>query len=75
MKNEEILKDKIYAKGNEIAIIQKGNEEEYISITDIAKYVNPESPADVVKNWLRNRSTIEFLGLWEELNNPNFKLV
>ena len=48
---------------------------DYISLTDIAKYHNPDAPADVVKNWLRIRSTIEFLGLWEQLNNPNFKLV
>jgi hypothetical protein len=44
-------------------------------LTDIAKYKNPEFPADVIKNWLRSRSTIEFLGLWETMNNPNFKLV
>jgi len=44
-------------------------------LTDIAKHKNPEFPADVVKNWLRIRSTIEFLGLWEELNNPNFNMV
>jgi len=75
MENDKILKDKIYAKGTEIAIISKSKAEDYISITDIAKYVNSESPADVVKNWMRNRSTIEFLGLWEEMNNSNFKLV
>ena len=75
MDKGEILKDKIYAKGTEIAVISKGKSEDYISITDIAKYVNSESPADVVKNWMRNRSTIEFLGLWEEMNNSNFKLV
>ena len=47
-------------------------EEDYISLTDIARYVSDE-PKDVVKNWLRNRETISFLGLWEQLNNPNFK--
>ena len=51
-------------------------EEDYISLTDIAKQKNPNFPADVVKNWMRNRSTIEFLGLWEQINeNPEFKLV
>ncbi|WP_125005730.1 KilA-N domain-containing protein [Clostridium tagluense] len=43
-------------------------------LTDIAKYKNLDSPADIVKNWLRSRSTIEFLGLWEQMNNPDFKL-
>ena len=49
------------------------NEEDYISLTDIARVKNAEEPKDVVKNWFRNRSTVEFLGLWERINNPNFK--
>lgn len=49
--------------------------DDYISLIDIAKYKNPEVSADIIKNWLRNRSTIEFLGLWERMNNTNFKLV
>lgn len=65
---------KIEVNGREIALIQ-GNQEDFISLTDIAKHKNAEAPADVVKNWLRSRSTIELLGLWEKLNNPNFKLV
>jgi hypothetical protein len=69
------FKTTLYAKGTEIAIYATGTENDYISLTDIAKYKNPEFPADVVKNWLRSKSTIEFLGLWEELNNPNFKVV
>jgi len=47
----------------------------YISLTDIAKGKNPEAPADVVKNWMRTRFAIEFMGLWESLYNPNAKLV
>lgn len=47
--------------------------DEYISITDIARFKNPAEPKDVVSNWMRNRSTIEFLGLWEKLNNLSFK--
>jgi hypothetical protein len=47
----------------------------YISLTDIAKYKNPESPADIVKNWLRSKNTIDLLGLWERIHNPDFKLV
>jgi hypothetical protein len=50
---------------------QAGND--YISLTDIARKKNIHEPKDVVKNWLRSKSTIEFLGLWEKINNPNFK--
>jgi len=46
---------------------------DYISITDIAKQKNPIEPKDVVKNWLRLKNTLEYLGLWERLNNPSFK--
>ncbi len=75
MSDNKSFKAKINANGKEIAVLSTGNENDYISLTDIAKYKNPEFPADVVKNWLRSRSTIEFLGLWEQLNNPIFKLV
>jgi len=47
--------------------------EDFISLTDIARFKNPNEPKDVVKNWMRNRNTIEFLGLWEKINNLNFK--
>lgn len=47
----------------------------YISLMYLAKTQNDEAPADVVKNWLRNKETISFLGVWEELNNENFKVV
>ncbi len=46
---------------------------DYICITDIARQKNPAEPKDVVKNWLRSKNTLEYLGLWEQLNNPNFK--
>ena len=55
--------------------IQTVEHGEYISLTDIAKFKNPDAPADIIKNWLRSRSTIDLLGLWEKLNNPDFKLV
>jgi hypothetical protein len=67
-------KSSITVQGTEIAIYSI-SQSDYISLTDIAKYRNNDAPADVVKNWLRSRSTIEFLGLWEKLNNPDFKLV
>lgn len=66
----------IHADGVDISVVTAvGSEDDYISLTDIAKHRNPEFPADVVKNWMRLRSTLEFLGLWEELNNPNFNMV
>ncbi len=49
------------------------NDDDYISLTDIARVRNPDEPKDVVKNWLRNRPTVEYLGLWEKINNAAFK--
>ena len=46
---------------------------DYVCITDIAALKNPLEPKDVVKNWLRSRSTLSFIGLWEKLHNPDFK--
>ncbi len=46
---------------------------DYICITDIARQKNPVEPKDVVKNWMRVKNTLEYLGLWESLNNPEFK--
>ena len=64
----------IHADGVDISVVTTvGSEDDYISLTDMARRKNPVAPKDVVKNWLRIRSTIEYLGLWEELNNPNFK--
>ena len=53
--------------------IRQHDKEDFISLTDIAKAKNADEPKDVVKNWLRNKNTIEFLGLWEQINNPDFK--
>lgn len=64
----------IHAKGTEIAVLSTGDANDYISLTDIARYKS-NAPDDVIKNWMRNRDTIEFLGLWEQLNNPDFKPV
>jgi len=62
----------ITVQGIQIATFNQENED-YISLTDIARNKNAVEPKDVVKNWMRSRTTIEFLGLWEQLNNPNFK--
>jgi hypothetical protein len=55
--------------------VQSDKKEDYISLTDIARYKNQDRSDDLVRNWLRNRNTIEFLGIWETLNNPNFNSV
>ena len=51
----------------------KVNGSDYICITDIARQKNAEEPKDVVKNWMRQKNTLEYLGLWEKLHNPQFK--
>ncbi|MFA9187549.1 KilA-N domain-containing protein [Flavobacterium sp. FBOR7N2.3] len=66
--------NKIEVKGSEINILSN-SEQDYICITDIARHKDPEHIDDIIKNWLRNRNTIELLGYWEILNNPNFKPV
>lgn len=65
-------KSKIEILGTSVSIINAINND-MISITDIAKFRNKLEPFSVINNWMRNRSTIEFIGLWEILNNPNFK--
>jgi len=65
-------KETIYAKGMEIAIYTENFQDEYISLTDIARYKS-DDPNSVIANWLRGKDTIEFLGLWEQLHNSDFK--
>ncbi len=65
-------KTTLKVQGREIALFAKKNTD-YLSLTDIAKYRNESEAFSVINNWMRNRSTIEFLGLWERLNNPDFK--
>jgi hypothetical protein len=62
----------IKVKGVSVSTL-KVNGADYISITDIARRKNPVEPKDVVKNWMRLKNTLEYLGLWEQLNNLNFK--
>ena len=70
---DKTFKGKISAQGREITVLSVGTADDFISLTDIAKYKNQEEPNVVVANWLRNRNTIEYLGIWEQLYNPNFK--
>ena len=65
------MKNKIVVQEQEISIVNN----DYISLTDIAKYKNTSEANDIIRNWLRNRNTIEFLGLWENLHNKDFKPV
>ena len=62
----------IEVKGTNVTILAK-DEGDYISLTDIAHYKEPGRTDHVIQNWIRNRNTVEFLGIWELLNNPNFK--
>jgi hypothetical protein len=65
---------KINIKGTEIIIFRQ-RDDDYISLTDIARYKDPERSDYILQNWMRNRGTIEFLGLWEKINNPNFNSI
>ena len=64
----------IIVKGTEITVFQN-EQSDFISLTDIARYKDPANTDDIIKNWLRNRNTIELLGFWETLYNPDFKPV
>jgi len=64
----------INVKGNEIVLYQD-NSFDFISLTDIARYRDNERSDYILQNWMRNRSTIEFIGLWEQYNNPDFNSI
>jgi len=68
-------KETINVQGTDIKIQSAMAGKSYLCITDIARIKNPKEPKDVVKNWMRNKGTIEFLGLWEKINNPDFRRV
>lgn len=65
MENKLIIKNKIIN-------IKKMNEEDYLSLTDIAKFKEIDEPYLLICNWIRKASTIEFLSLWERINNKNY---
>jgi len=67
-------KTTIEVKGSSVTVLSR-RDEDLISLTDIARYKNAEHTDDLIRNWLRNRNTIEFLGVWERLNNPDFNPV
>ncbi len=64
----------IQVDGSDITIILNPKTDDYFSLTDIAKKFNQDAPADLIASWMRNKDTIEFLGVWEKLYNPDFNL-
>jgi hypothetical protein len=76
MKGGESMSNKIFTinvNNNEVRVI-KVNNEDFISLTDLARYKNNTSPGDVIIKWMSNKNSFDFYSLWEELNNKNFKL-
>jgi hypothetical protein len=62
----------IAVRGSPVTVVRE-NDTDYISLTDIAKHKEPDRADQIIQNWMRNRNTVEFLGVWERLNNPDFK--
>ncbi len=71
----KVKSDTLHVKGIDVGIYTEDYRNEYISLTDIARYRNSDDPRFAIQNWMRNRNTIEFLGLWESLHNPSFNRV
>ena len=69
---EPANKSTLLVKGTTVAVLSR-QADAYISLTDIAKHKEPDRADQVIQNWMRNRNTVEFLGIWESLNNPDFK--
>ena len=70
--NKDIAKSEINVNNNKISVIRIENKE-YISLTDLARYADEDDPRYPIQNWMRNKDVIAYLGLWEKLNNENFK--
>lgn len=69
---KNVIKTEMYVENN-IVNVMRVNNVEYISLTDLARYANPEEPKIPIQTWMRNKDVISYLGLWERLNNENFK--
>ncbi len=70
MKNN-LIQTELDVNNNKIRVMRI-NDVDYISLTDLAKYSNPENPANVIIHWMSNKGTFDYIGLWEQLNNENF---
>lgn len=68
-------KQKINIENKEISVRLSENENDYISLTDIAKFKNPESTGIIIANWLSTKYTVQFMGAWEQFHNPNFNVM
>lgn len=76
--NQKTSRGRRGMKNKEITVLDQAihiNKDDYFSLTDIARYKNPEEPRFVIQNWMRRIDTIQYLGLWEQLNNPSFNRV
>lgn len=65
-------REKLDVNGLSVEVVSEGTRDDFISLTDIARYKS-DNEKMVIQNWMRNRNTLEFLGVWEEINNPDFK--
>ena len=70
MKNN-LIQTELDVNNNKIRVMRI-NDVDYISLTDLAKYSNPENQANVIIHWMSNKGTFDYIGLWEQLNNENF---
>lgn len=71
--NDKII-TKMHVKDNLVKVMRV-NGVDYISLTDLASYINPNDPSGVIRNWMSTRNSFSFYSLWEELNNPDFNSV
>ena len=71
---KDLVKTEINVIDNKIGIMRIGDVD-YISLTDLAKYQNPEDPSGVIRNWMSNKNSFDYYGLWEQINNENFNSV
>lgn len=69
---EDLIKTELIVKNNKVSVIRI-NGKKYISLTDLARYANPEEPKIPIQTWMRNKNVVSFLGLWEQLHNSEFK--
>lgn len=67
-------KNEVVVKGINVKY-KKVNQEDYISLTDLARFANPADPRLPIQTWMRNKDVVAYLGLWEQLNNPDFKRI
>ena len=71
---KDLVKIEINVIDNKIGIMRIGDVD-YISLTDLAKYQNPEDSSGVIRNWMSNRNSFDYYGLWKQINNENFNSV